>query len=182
MTEQNVPTNPFGWWAHVVFKKYATFKGRASRTEFWSFYLITWAGTLAIGLALGFSLEDSLLERLESALRFQTLFFLPFIIPYAAVFVRRMHDVPSALSPEGTPTWVGLVAILAYFAGNLMGVGLGILIMAMAIGKSMEGPSAHGPQPVETLPESVHGNDGGNQDVDGTPLAEDTLPDSKSVA
>ncbi len=64
------------------FKKYAVFKGRASRREFWSF----WA--FHIGLFTMFSIFSQVLFTPE-----MSLIYLVFAaLPAVAVTVRRMHD------------------------------------------------------------------------------------------
>ena len=62
----------------TCFKKYATFSGCASRSEFWWWALFVFVGSLVLGfisqvLALLFSLAT--------------------LIPYLAVGTRRLHDV-----------------------------------------------------------------------------------------
>lgn len=58
-------------------EKYATFSGRASRSEFWWF----WLATYVIGLVVGL---------ISSALSY--IIGLALLIPSIAVGVRRMHD------------------------------------------------------------------------------------------
>jgi uncharacterized membrane protein YhaH (DUF805 family) len=60
----------------TCFSKYATFSGRASRSEFWWFYL-TYILVLVVGGAIN---------------EYAFLAFFVFIIPYWAAAVRRMHD------------------------------------------------------------------------------------------
>ena len=67
----------------TCFKKYATFTGRATRSEFWFFALFTLIVQLlanAIGIAAG---SEAIIW----------LVYLVFFIPTIAVTVRRMHDV-----------------------------------------------------------------------------------------
>ncbi len=64
-------------------KKYATFAGRATRSEYWFFYLF-YIILYVIGSVVGSSQGSSGL---------MYLFILPFVIPLWAVGVRRMHDV-----------------------------------------------------------------------------------------
>ena len=65
--------------------KYANFKGRASRSEFWFFYLF-----LAIGYAISI-----LTMFISIKLFFGTIliFVLAMIIPSISVTVRRLHDI-----------------------------------------------------------------------------------------
>tara|TARA_Y100000590_G_scaffold310366_1_gene350670 strand:- start:268 stop:699 length:432 start_codon:yes stop_codon:yes gene_type:complete len=69
----------------TCFKKYATFSGRASRSEFWYFYLFNY-GLYAILII--------------SALKISFIFFWFFVgfllatlIPFIAVTARRLHDI-----------------------------------------------------------------------------------------
>lgn len=67
----------------TCFSKYATFSGRATRSEYWYFYLlyiIVYIVGLIVAAAVG-----------TSGLLY--LFILPLWLPQLAVGVRRMHDV-----------------------------------------------------------------------------------------
>ena len=66
----------------VCFKKYATFDGRASRSEFWYFYLF-----YIIILVIG-----SVVETAAGIANLRYLFIIPLWLPQLAVSVRRMHD------------------------------------------------------------------------------------------
>ena len=70
-------------------KKYAVFSGRASRAEYWSFYLINMFIFFILGFVEGFT--GIFPETNESVLA--GLYQLFIIIPALAVGVRRMHDV-----------------------------------------------------------------------------------------
>ena len=62
---------------------YATFDGRARRSEFWYFYLFYMIASFLVGFIAG-------------AINFQYLpiiLALGLIVPYIAVAIRRMHDV-----------------------------------------------------------------------------------------
>ncbi|MEU3501805.1 DUF805 domain-containing protein [Streptomyces hundungensis] len=92
-----------------VLKKYATFKGRATRAEFWMFVLIDTIITAALyfgGPALGLGMTPVLVYTLATAL------------PNMAVTVRRLHDT-------GRSGWnvlwsiipIGALAVLIMCAG-----------------------------------------------------------------
>tara|TARA_Y100000768_G_C23835719_1_gene613624 strand:- start:380 stop:823 length:444 start_codon:yes stop_codon:yes gene_type:complete len=69
----------------TCYKNYATFKGRASRSEFWYFWLFNYAiYAILIIIAWNISLKF---------FWFLGLFFLVNFIPYIAVTARRLHDV-----------------------------------------------------------------------------------------
>lgn len=63
-------------------KKYAEFKGRATRKEFWLFVLFMYLASFFGGLVDGFAGTEFV----------GSLVFMGLIIPYVAVAVRRMHD------------------------------------------------------------------------------------------
>ena len=65
--------------------KYANFKGRASRSEFWFFYLF-----LLIGYAIAIS---TMFISIKLFIGILSIFILAVIIPSLAVTVRRLHDV-----------------------------------------------------------------------------------------
>ena len=74
----------FGEAIKSVFSKYATFSGRARRSEFWYFYLFNIL--VSIGL--------SILGRAVTSLSFlSSLYSLAILIPSLAVAVRRFHDI-----------------------------------------------------------------------------------------
>ena len=83
------------------FNKYATFKGRASRSEFWYFYLFIY-GTIVLSFLLprlNFSGDTNLFIRL-------TFVFIT-LIPMFAVTARRLHDI-------GKSGWWQLIASIPY--------------------------------------------------------------------
>lgn len=67
----------FGESIRTCFSKYATFDGRASRPEFWWFFLFSWLGAVATGMVS---------ETLSG------LFSLAVLLPSLAVGARRLHD------------------------------------------------------------------------------------------
>jgi uncharacterized membrane protein YhaH (DUF805 family) len=78
----------------VCFKKYATFSGRASRSEFWFFYLF-YMIFYFVGMAAGIALDSSVIVYL---------FVIPLFLPLLAAAVRRIHDT-------GRSGWFYLVPI-----------------------------------------------------------------------
>ena len=81
------------------FKKYATFAGRASRSEYWWWFLFTFVTYLVLGLAayaLGVATSRDGgrtpgLLALPLIILF-AVFFLGIIVPTLALTVRRLHD------------------------------------------------------------------------------------------
>ena len=74
--------------------KYATFSGRASRSEYWFFYLF-YMIMYFIGAIVGVAMESSWI---------MYLFIAPFFLPTLAAGVRRIHDT-------GRSGWFFLVPI-----------------------------------------------------------------------
>lgn len=76
----------FGQSISTCLRKYVTFSGRASRSEFWWWYLFTllisWAGQL-IGTLAGGSLISTIISLVIS---------LALLLPNLAVTIRRYHD------------------------------------------------------------------------------------------
>lgn len=73
-------------------RKYAVFKGRASRTEFWSFVLIAWIVWVSI-LIIDMNMNSIQDNDTVSFLGF-VWFLFPFsmLLPFISVWVRRIHD------------------------------------------------------------------------------------------
>jgi uncharacterized membrane protein YhaH (DUF805 family) len=78
----------------VCFSKYATFSGRASRSEYWFFYLF-----YAIIYVAGMIVEGAV-----GITGISYVFILPIMLPTIAAAVRRMHD-------SGRSGWFLLVPI-----------------------------------------------------------------------
>ncbi|MFJ2755155.1 DUF805 domain-containing protein [Nocardioides sp. NPDC087217] len=91
------------------FKKYATFEGRASRSEFWWPWLFAWVVNTAITLILG---NDSALGNIVGGI-----FALAILVPSLAVGARRLHDT-------GRSGWwqllyltcVGIIVLIVFWA------------------------------------------------------------------
>ena len=76
-------------WAFLPLEKYATFSGRASRSEYWWFYLFqTLIGMIAmiIDSLLGLSTQNSPVTT-------HLIVSLALFLPILAVTVRRFHDI-----------------------------------------------------------------------------------------
>ena len=74
-------------WYLKVLKKYADFKGRARRKEYWMFALIN----SIISFTLTYIMQGSIVSPDKSWL--ESLYSLAIFIPSLSVGVRRMHDV-----------------------------------------------------------------------------------------
>ena len=77
------------------FKQFAQFRGRASRAEYWYWYLFSALLSLAMSLTLGFSFVGEIVgrmvgEQLREAIPALVELFL--VLPCLAVSARRLHD------------------------------------------------------------------------------------------
>ncbi|WP_413870467.1 DUF805 domain-containing protein [Albidovulum sp.] len=79
------PARRFGEAISVCLDKYATFSGRASRSEYWYFSLFSFLVSFGLNV-----LELVVMER-DSAIM-SNLFWLATLLPTVAVTVRRLHD------------------------------------------------------------------------------------------
>ena len=73
-----------------AFRKYADFSGRASRKEFWLYFLLQ-SIVLIVTYALDCVMGTLILKRSVGV--FSGLAMLGLAIPYAAVLTRRLHDI-----------------------------------------------------------------------------------------
>jgi uncharacterized membrane protein YhaH (DUF805 family) len=111
------------WWRVVVVEKFARFVGRASRAEYWWFFL----ANLIIVLVLGALSRATVVFTIIYAI-----YGLALIIPSIAVGVRRLHDT----SRSGWWILIGLVPIVGFI----------ILIVFFALDGD-PGPNRFGPPP-----------------------------------
>jgi len=125
----------------VLTKKYATFSGRASRSEYWWFQLFYWialivTGILTVALAAVFNAnENSLFIFVPIGL-----LVLAMLLPVIALQVRRFHD-------RDMSGWWYLGAVIV---GNVPFVGILIWIAVFVISclKGTDGPNRFGPDPL----------------------------------
>ena len=97
----------------TCFVKYATFSGRASRSEYWFFYLFTIIASIVTWvidtMLLGYSAEDTG----AISLIFQIIIILPSI----AVGARRLHDIgKSGWWQLLILTIIGIILLIVWFA------------------------------------------------------------------
>jgi uncharacterized membrane protein YhaH (DUF805 family) len=115
-------------------KKYATFSGRASRKEYWSFYLFYILAILGGGV-LGVTLATLFADVLFTATCFLIVIAgLGTMIPSLAVGVRRLHD-------KGMSGWFMLIGLIPFIGGIVL------LIMYCLPGDI--GANDYGPDPRE---------------------------------
>ncbi|HSM94581.1 MAG TPA: DUF805 domain-containing protein [Rhizomicrobium sp.] len=95
------------------FKKYAVFKGRAPRSEYWWFVLFIFlaeAAAVIVDVTAGTNFIADIVE-------------LAFLLPQLAVSVRRLHDI------NRSGWWIGGMYILLL---------VGLAVMAVAFGMSFQ--------------------------------------------
>ncbi|WP_432486706.1 DUF805 domain-containing protein [Kineococcus sp. SYSU DK018] len=122
-----------------VFRQYATFSGRARRSEYWWFQLALVLGYLALGLAGGLLsvLTGAVAGERGQAVLAPVLGLLLLVgalavaVPAWAVAVRRLHDT-------GRSGWWVLL-------GQLPVVSTALFVFTLL--DSAPGPNAHGPSP-----------------------------------
>ena len=123
------------------FKKYATFTGRASRSEYWWVYLFTLIVAVAFSILSAATDESAVISALEG------LWGLAIIVPNFALSIRRLHDqnksgwwllLPYGLYLLGAIIWlIGGVSAVAGFgadpSGMSVGTGVGLGMMVLGI-------------------------------------------------
>jgi len=120
-------------WFLRVFKKYATFSGRAQRAEYWYFILFY------LLLSIGFAIIDSITGTLDPETGIgllSGLFSLAAFIPSVAVGVRRLHDT-------GRSGWWWLIGFIP-----LIGT---IVLIIFFVQDSVPHENAYGPNPKTTV-------------------------------
>ena len=113
-------------WFISVMKRFGDFNGRASRTEYWMFFLFCIIFSLLIGFTSGF--VGHFIGDWFPAL-INLLFTLVTFVPSIAVAIRRMHDI-------GRSGWWILVPIV------------GFVFLCLP---SNEGENEYGPVPSSTI-------------------------------
>jgi uncharacterized membrane protein YhaH (DUF805 family) len=90
------------WFMHCL-RNYATFTGRASRQEYWWFYLVV----VVLGLGLNFIGSTVVAQALQS------IWALGLLLPHLAVASRRLHDTGHSFWWFGV--WAAFVIPLGLF-------------------------------------------------------------------
>ncbi|MCD6681498.1 MAG: DUF805 domain-containing protein [Burkholderiaceae bacterium] len=123
-------------WFLLALKKYAAFRGRSQRSEYWYFLLFY----LLIVFVLAFVdvLLGTFSETGDFGL-FSGLFMLAMLVPSLAVGVRRLHDI-------GRTGWWLLVAFVPIIGA--------IVLFVFAVMDSERDTNAYGPNP-----KALHGAD-----------------------
>tara|TARA_B100001173_G_C15657465_1_gene408003 strand:- start:38 stop:484 length:447 start_codon:yes stop_codon:yes gene_type:complete len=136
----------------TCFKKYADFKGRASRSEFWYFFLLLLLGSILSLVSyvyffdnseIYYSFSDTLYNLLYySLIGIICLFYGIIAIPLIAVTIRRIHDV----GHSGLIILIFVVGFIVSFIlqneiiPRIVFVLLGIFLSQKSKGKNQFGP------------------------------------------
>jgi uncharacterized membrane protein YhaH (DUF805 family) len=110
------------WFIDVVTKKYATFTGRAHRTEYWMFVLVYFVIAIVLGVV----------DSIVTGGLLGGLFALALLVPSIAVAVRRLHDT----SRSGWWLLIGFVPLVGFI----------VLLVFMCL-DSTPGSNEYGPNP-----------------------------------
>ncbi len=129
----------------VLRDKYATFKGRASRSEYWWFQLfnflliLVFFGVLTgISATVGKDNPDGM--SIPILVGGGLIYLLVMIVPLLALQVRRFHD-------RNMSGWWYLMFFLAGFI-PVVGKGTGLAVTIISCLKGTDGPNSFGPDPL----------------------------------
>lgn len=115
----------------TCFSKYATFSGRAARSEFWWFFLFLLLGNILFsiidGAIFGSTMEGQQITVLGA------IFSLAVILPSIAVGVRRLHD-------KDMSGWWYLLILLPILGA--------LVLLFFFVQKGTDGPNRFGPDPL----------------------------------
>jgi len=131
----------------VLKEKYATFQGRAPRSEFWWFVLfVTLVGVVLMGLAFALDGGRMMQGRDPNALSMiffglYAIFYLAVLIPGIAVSVRRLHD-------RNMSGWWYLGMIVASFI-PFVGIIASLAFLVIMCLKGTDGENKYGPDPLK---------------------------------
>ena len=118
----------------TVLNKYATFEGRARRSEYWYFTLLSVILSIAAQVIGGGGRNGGLITLL--LLGVLCLVSLALLIPGIAVSVRRLHDT-------GRSGWFLLIALIPLVGG--------ILLRVWMCSRGTEGPNRFGADPIPAV-------------------------------
>ena len=157
----------FGQAITHVLRNYVNFRGRATRSEFWWFFLLTFIVYVALfimsSVGIASSADPQLWGLLAQVGSTGTLvWFLATIIPVSVVWFRRLHDsnksgwwyVLTIMSGFGGFIFVVLSALqnqVTFMVGMVLGIASGIggiVLLIFALLPSTSGPNRYGEEPI----------------------------------
>ena len=147
----------FGEALHSTFREnYATFSGRAPRSEYWFvtlFWMLVAIGVVAVGAAL-YSIVGPVLAEAPGAIGGLLLIVIGFIvivgvaIPMFALVVRRFHDVGLSGWWYFAPLLVAnVLAVMQPVIGNGLSSIVSIAVFVVTVWGSNGGPNKFGENP-----------------------------------
>lgn len=114
------------WYLNCI-KKYVNFSGRASRKEYWMFFLFN------ILFSFAAVIIDVLFGTLEDGLGvFSCIYSLAVFLPGLAVTVRRLHDI----NRSGFAIFISLIPLIG-----------GIILLVWMVSEGNVGENNYGPEP-----------------------------------
>ena len=116
----------------TVFSKYATFEGRARRSEYWFFMLFVCCVNVVINILSVFLGGNDMLSMVLSGI--SVVFSLGILVPQIAVAVRRLHDI-------GKSGWFYLIGLIPFIGW--------IFMLVWFCTDSQPGDNQYGPNPKE---------------------------------
>lgn len=121
----------FGDSITSALRQYATFSGRARRSEYWWFFLFQFLLSIAAAIVDVIIGTDAWLATTQWGL-VQFLVFVALFLPGLAVSARRLHDT------DRTGWWllIGLIPLVGF-----------IVLLVFFVSDSKPGPNQYGPSP-----------------------------------
>jgi len=129
----------------IGFKKYFDFNGRASRSEYWYFWLFGWAINIIL-LTLAFKVSKVFFW-------IEVIVFLAMIIPWISLTARRLHDANKTgwyqLAPAvaGALTRIPIPSIGIIF--SVLNIILAIYLFVLYASRGTEGSNKYGNYPLK---------------------------------
>lgn len=132
----------------TCFGKYATFSGRAQRSEFWYFILFLWLGVIVLSFVDSAVFGPREVVMMSAADSFETgmsfnmswqpqpitgIFMLATLLPNISATVRRLHDT----GRSGWWYWIVLIPMIGI-----------IVLLVFAASKGTDGDNDYGPDPL----------------------------------
>ena len=114
-------------WYLMVLKKYAVFRGRARRKEYWMFVLFNFIFALALGII-------EAIAGISNQAVLSGIYGLAVLVPELAVSVRRLHDT----NHSGWWLFIGLIPLIGF-----------IVLLVFMVRDSQPGENKYGPNPKE---------------------------------
>jgi len=140
-------------WFISALKKYAVFKGRASRKEFWLFilfYIIFGFVASVIDRLIGFTpYRSDMMYGMNFGIVYM-LYFLATIVPFIAVTIRRLHDT------NRSGFWIvlyflSMILPVVPIIGFILGLIALIYLLVLLCLEGTPGPNNYGPDPREEV-------------------------------